>query len=127
MLYDIAFFIFSLIYLPALIFKGKLHKDFPERFGIFHQEKLRLLKDDKPTIWIQAVSVGEVSLLKSFMPLLHCKCPGHKIVLSTVTKTGNDLAKKRFPEAMIIYFPLDFSYIVKEVVELIHPSCYVMV
>ena len=58
MLYDIAFIIFAIFYLPALIFKGKLHKDFPQRFGIYDRETLNILNSGIDRIWIQAVSVG---------------------------------------------------------------------
>lgn len=128
MLYDIAFFIFSLFYLPALIFKGKLHRDFGERFGSYSADKRRRLAAAKDAIWIQAVSVGEVSLCRPFIPLLKARFPGSDIVFSTITKTGNDLAKKLYSQdAIIIYFPLDFTIIVKKVIGLIRPKIYIMV
>ncbi len=128
MLYDIAFLIFSLFYLPTLIFKGKLHRDFLERFGVYDKNKKTLLNSAKGTIWIQAVSVGEVALCSSLIPLLKEKFPDGGIVLSTITKTGSELAKKIFlGDAIIIYFPLDFRFIVKRVVALIRPKIYVMV
>ncbi|MFA6142944.1 MAG: 3-deoxy-D-manno-octulosonic acid transferase [Candidatus Omnitrophota bacterium] len=128
MLYDIAFFVFSIFYLPVLIFKGKLHEDFAERFGNFAPEKRKLLEDAHGAIWIQAVSVGEVSLCKSLIPKLKSAFPDKKIVLSTITKTGNDLAKKLFSQdAVVIYFPLDFSFTVKKAVSLIKPAVYIMI
>lgn len=128
MLYDIGFAIFSIFYLPTLIFKGKLHRDFLERFGFYGSAKLALLRDLKDPIWIQAVSVGEVALCKDFVPLLKEKFPGRPIVFSTITKAGNDLAKKLFAnEAVVIYFPLDFSSIVASVIALIRPKVYIMV
>lgn len=129
MLYDIAFLIFSLIYLPTLLFKGKLHRDFLERFGIYDKRKKEILSsDDKDKIWIQAVSVGEVALCRNFVGLLKEKFPDSQIVLSTITKTGGDLAKRIFSEdATVIYFPLDFSSIIKRVVSLIRPKLYIMV
>ena len=128
MIYDIAFFIFSVFYLPTLLFKGKLHRDFLERFGIFSRDKEASLASGKDVIWIEAVSVGEVSLCKNFLPLLKKKFPHSSIVLSTVTKTGNDLAKKLFSDtATVVYFPLDFTFIVKKVVAKIRPKIYVMV
>lgn len=128
MLYDIAFILFAIIYLPTLIFRGKLHKDFLERFGKFSYEKLKALAAPGKSIWIQAVSVGEVSLCKRLVPLLRLKYPDDRIVFSTITKTGNDLAKKLFAkDAVIIYFPLDLSFIVRRVVGIINPKLYVMV
>ena len=128
MLYDLGFLIFSVFYLPTLIFKGKLHKDFGERFGAYSDAKRSALKAGRDIIWIQAVSVGEVALCKSLMPALREAFPESAIVFSTITKTGNDLARKLFSkEAVIIYFPLDFSFIVKKVVALIRPKIYVMI
>jgi len=128
MLYDIGFAIFSLFYLPALIFGGKLHGDFAERFGRYGEDKRKALAEAKGAIWIQAVSVGEVALCRGLIPKLKSAFPARRIVLSTITKTGNDLAKRLFSEdAVIIYFPLDFSSIVKKVVALITPGIYIMI
>ncbi|MFA6320416.1 MAG: 3-deoxy-D-manno-octulosonic acid transferase [Candidatus Omnitrophota bacterium] len=128
MLYDIGFFIFSLFYLPTLIFKGKLHGDFGERFGFYGREKRAALAQAKGAIWIQAVSVGEVALCRSLVPMMREKFPQHPIVFSTITKTGNELARKLFSkDAVIIYFPLDFSFVVKKVIRMIKPKMYVMV
>jgi len=128
MLYDIGFAIFSLFYLPTLIFKGKLHRDFLERFGAYGAAKQKQLAACNNAIWIQAVSVGEVVLCKTLIPLLKEEFPASPIVLSTITRTGNDLAKKLYAnEAIIIYFPLDFSFVVKKVMGLIRPRIYVMI
>ncbi len=128
MLYDIGFAIFSLFYLPALIFKGKLHRDFPERFGIYESAKMAVLAEAKDAIWIQAVSVGEVALCRDLVGLIKTKFHGRTIIFSTITKTGNDLAKKLFAnDAIVIYFPLDFSLIVKKVIKLARPKIYLMV
>jgi len=128
MLYDIGFLIFSVIYLPVLVFKGKLHREFPERFGIYDKAKERALLSGRDRIWIQAVSVGEVAVCKSLIPLLKERFPGHDLVVSTITKAGNDLAKKLFSkDAAIIYFPLDFGFTVRRAVKYIKPRIYIMI
>lgn len=128
MLYDIGFFIFSIFYLPALIFKGKLHGDFRERFGLYDKSKRESLAAGQGTIWVQAVSVGEVALCKSLIPALKEKFPGLQIVLSTITKTGNALAKKLFSkDAVVVYFPLDFSFAVNKCIRLFNPKIYIMI
>lgn len=128
MLYDIGFILFSIFYLPALICKGKLHKDFGERFGNFAKEKRARLAAAKDVIWIQAVSVGEVALCRTLLPLIRKRFPGSAIVFSTITRTGNELARKLFSgDAIIIYFPLDFSFVVRRVIRLIRPKAYVMI
>lgn len=128
MLYDIGFLIFSLIYLPTLIFKGKLHGDFGERFGVYSSAKRAALEGGKDVIWIQAVSVGEVALCRSLIPMVRKNFPESSIVFSTITRSGNELARKLFSkDAVILYFPLDFSFVVKKAVALIRPKFYVMV
>lgn len=128
LLYDIGFLIFSLFYLPTLIFKGKMHSDFGERFGRYSEDKRKALIASKGAIWIQAVSVGEVAACAGLVKKLKGRFPGKRIILSTITKTGNDLAIKLYKdEAVIIYFPLDLSWIVKRVVSLFEPSLYIMV
>ncbi len=128
MLYDIGFLLFSIIYLPILIFKGKLHREFLERFGRYTPAKEKALLSGRDRIWIQAVSVGEVAVCKSLILLLKEKFPGQEIVISTITKTGNDLAKKLFSKyAMVVYFPLDFTFTVRRVIKYIRPRIYIMV
>jgi 3-deoxy-D-manno-octulosonic-acid transferase len=128
MLYDIGLLIFSIIYLPILIFKGKLHGEFHERFGRYAPAKERALLSGRNHIWIQAVSVGEVAVCKSLIPLLKENFPGHDLVISTITKAGNDLARKLFSkDAAIIYFPLDFGFTVKRAVKHIRPKIYIMI
>lgn len=128
MLYTIGFLIFSVFYLPTLLLKGKLHRDFAERFARYDGQKARALLSGRDRIWIQAVSVGEVGLCREFVPLLRSRFPDHDIVISTITKTGNDLAKRIFSaDATVIYFPLDLGPIVKKAVEMIKPCLYVMV
>ncbi len=128
MLYDIGLLIFSIIYIPILVFKGKLHRDFPERFGRYDRIKERELLSASDRIWIQAVSVGEVAVCKSLVPLLKEKFPGNDLVISTITKTGNDLAKKLFSkDALIMYFPLDFGFMVRRAIKYIKPKIYIMV
>jgi 3-deoxy-D-manno-octulosonic-acid transferase len=124
-IYDVFFFVFSLVYLPYLVLKGRAHRDFGQRFGIL-PEVLRKIGPSRP-IWVHAVSVGEVLGIKNFVERLHAKFPERKIVLSTTTKTGNDIAGKVLGEKVLkFYFPLDFSFIVKRVIGLINPRLLII-
>jgi 3-deoxy-D-manno-octulosonic-acid transferase len=128
MLYDIAFLIFSLFYLPTLIFKGKMHADFAERFGNYRPDKRKALEAARGGIWIQAVSVGEVAVCRTLIKGLKGLYSDKRIVLSTITKAGNALARKLYAkDAVIIYFPLDLSWIVRKALALIRPDLYIMV
>ncbi|MDD5434171.1 MAG: 3-deoxy-D-manno-octulosonic acid transferase [Nitrospira sp.] len=83
---------------------------------------------EQKRIHIHAVSVGEVLAIAPFVKELKKRHPELKIIFSTVTPTGNELAHKRLPEAdHIIYFPFDFPLIVRKVVKTIRPQIFITV
>lgn len=125
-IYDILFFLFAIIYLPLLIFKQKWHRLFKIRFGIFPLDIKKAL-GQKPNIWIHAVSVGEVLTIGRLVTELKQEFPWHRLVISTVTQTGYNLAlSKAAADDIVIYAPLDFSFIVKKFIQLIQPKIYIV-
>lgn len=77
--------------------------------------------------WFHAVSVGEVLLLESILPKLQARVPDAEIVLSTTTSTGHAVAREKFPDVTVCYFPLDFSWSVKNAIARIQPTRIVLV
>lgn len=124
-IYDFIYLLFSLLYFPYLFLKGKWHKDFPIRFGKFNQSLINTL-GEKKNIWIHAVSVGEVLVVLQLVKKLKEKYPDCRIVFSTVTQTGQKLARENFSkDDVVIYAPLDFSWIVRKYINLIQPKIYI--
>ncbi|HOW34942.1 MAG TPA: 3-deoxy-D-manno-octulosonic acid transferase [Candidatus Omnitrophota bacterium] len=124
-IYDLIFAIFSLIYFPYLIVKRKWHPDFSMRFGKFSEE-LKTALAKKENIWVHAVSVGEVQGVSRLAQHLRSVFPGHRLVISTVTKTGYEVASKIISgDDILIYAPLDFSFIVRRYVARIKPKMYI--
>ena len=121
-IYDLFFLIFSLIYMPYLIIKGKAHKDFLQRFGMLPSN----IKSSKNPIWVHAVSVGEVLAAKDFIKKIKNTFPDKEVILSTTTKTGNEVAGKVLSDVPRFYFPLDFSFVVKSVIKKINPSLLII-
>lgn len=120
--YDLIFLVFALIYLPVYLVKRKFHRGFKMRLGIL-PEGLEL---NRP-IWIHAVSVGEVMAVKKLIAELRAAYPDKRIVISTVTPTGNKIAQSIAGDNdSVIYLPLDLSFIVRKVVEKINPSLFIM-
>lgn len=65
------------------------------------------------SVWLHAVSVGEVAAAKAVEPGLRELFPALPLVLSTTTETGQEAARKSIPGAQAhVYFPLDLSWIV---------------
>ncbi|MCJ7526143.1 MAG: hypothetical protein MUP71_13110 [Candidatus Aminicenantes bacterium] len=71
------------------------------------------------SIWIHAVSVGEVRSLKSLIQQLGEK--GHRIVLSVTTPSGLEFARREYPAIAVIHAPLDFSFSVRRFIQRINP------
>ena len=120
--YNFVTLIITLIYLPVYLFKRKFHSGFLLRLG-FLPKNLGL---ERP-IWIHAVSVGETILIRGLLDELRSAYPGKKFVISTVTPTGNKIAKSIAQnDDFVTYLPLDFSFIVRYVLDKINPSLFIL-
>ena len=122
--YDLVFFIFSIIYLPYLLIKRKWHKDFVMRFGFF--KKIDVGDLNVSRIWIHAVSVGEVVVIKNLLDEMRQRYPENPIVITVVTQTGFEMAQKILSqEDRVIYAPLDFSVSARKYINAINPIIYI--
>ncbi|MEW6008704.1 MAG: 3-deoxy-D-manno-octulosonic acid transferase [Candidatus Omnitrophota bacterium] len=120
-LYDILFIIFSIFAFPFLLFKGKLHRGYLERLGFIDKGKIC-----ESSIWLHAVSVGEVLSSKELIRLLKVKFPDKRIVITTITQTGNKVAKDIAGEDTIVsYLPLDVSFIIKNFIKRFNPYIFI--
>ena len=124
-IYNIFFLVFSVFYVPYLIFKNKFHKDFFQKLGNLPEEVI----ESKKPIWIHAVSVGESVLAVKLIKEIKRRSLDLEIVVSTTTQTGYDLLNKNVTNLVngIFYYPLDFSFIVSKVIKLVDPMMYVLI
>lgn len=81
---------------------------------------------DATCVWLHAVSVGEVNLLRTLIDELAQRRPEWQCVLSTTTLTGYALARTRYPQLQIFYCPLDFSWAVRNAVRRVRPDLLVL-
>jgi len=123
-LYDILFILFAAAYLPYVLIRRKWHRGFVSRFGFFSAETAARLHGND-NIWVHAVSVGEVLAVGRMVEGLRARYPEKQIVISTVTRTGNALAKEQYPFAEVIYAPVDFSPSVRTYLKAINPEIYI--
>jgi len=121
-LYDLIFLAVSLFYLPVYLLKKKLHRGFFSRLGFCPKDL-----DLNHPIWIHAVSVGEAIVIRGLVEELRRAFPQKRIVISTVTATGNKIAQGMAkPGDFVTYLPLDFSFIVRCVIDKISPSLFIL-
>jgi 3-deoxy-D-manno-octulosonic-acid transferase len=77
------------------------------------------------TIWVHAVSVGEVAAVTELVTQLAMR--GYRVVVSTTTRTGQRMARERFGEKSVFYFPLDLARIVRRYLRVLEPKMLVLV
>ena len=80
------------------------------------------------SIWIHAVSVGEVLAARSLLSALRRAYPAHRLLLSTTTATGQEVAEQ-FGDAVdgVFYAPLDVPPFVTRSLDRIAPDLVIFV
>ena len=99
---------FALMLPLFLLRREKYASGFSERLGKYPEFK----HDDRKLIWLHCVSVGEANAARPLVDKLKQEFRDHRLVISTTTKTGQELAQKIFADTAdaIVYFPFDFKF-----------------
>ncbi len=80
----------------------------------------------QPAIWVHAASVGEVAALAPLVGALRGEFPDHRLVLSTLTATGREVAKARVRDAdACIFLPFDVPFCVARAIDAVRPRVVV--
>ncbi len=72
------------------------------------------------------MSVGEVLAVSGLVEQMHHAFPQHRVVVSTTTDTGHDLARKRFGAENVFYFPMDFAFAIRPYLQALQPELVVL-
>lgn len=99
---------------------------FAERFGQL-DPSLADAVAGRQTVWVHAVSVGETIAVKPLLKALKERFPGVTVVLSNVTETGRSIAAKTPEVDHCVYFPFDYRFATKRVLERVRPALVVVV
>src|SRR5215204_867900 len=80
--------------------------------------------DGKPVIWLHCVSVGETQAARPLVQRLKQEFPHHALVVSTITRTGQKLARDVFrtQAERVFYFPFDWRWSVRRALKAINPA-----
>jgi len=123
-LYNVLLGLGLVILLPKFLLDawrhGKYVTGFRERLGFIE----RINSKDRPVLWLHCVSVGETQAARPLFQAIRREFPQYRIAVSTVTVTGQKLAREIFKnEAEIVfYFPLDWRWTVRRAFRAIEPS-----
>jgi 3-deoxy-D-manno-octulosonic-acid transferase len=125
--YSFLYAVALLFILPFQYFKRPHHirqRWLKEKCGLFHAPFSTLNSD---FIWVHAVSVGEVMAAVPLLKSLKGKYPSKGIVISTITDTGQKVARERSPEGTtVIYLPFDFSSVLGSVLKRSRPELLII-
>ena len=113
------------------LMQGKYLSNIPERFGWRFPPELRSENSSgqkEKSIWVHAVSVGEVLAVLPLAQQLKERYPSRRLVVSTTTVTGQKLARERMAFAdAVFYFPLDWSGPVRRALAAARPAAVIVV
>ncbi len=110
-------------WLYQMLRHGKYRRGLAQRLGFVPN---RFRGSNQPSIWMHAVSVGEVLAISELVPALRTQFPDHRVVISTTTDSGQRLATSRFGSENVFYFPLDFAFAARRWIAVLRPSLIVI-
>lgn len=78
----------------------------------------------RPVLWLHCVSVGETQAARPLFDALAEAYPGHALVVSTTTQTGQRVAREAFGRraALVFHFPFDWAWCVRRALRRVNPA-----
>ncbi len=132
-LYNFALLLLVLVSLPKWIWEAILYKkhrqSFLDKLG-FNLPALsfKAPHSSGPRIWVHSISVGETKAAAPLIKRLREKYPSASIVISTVSETGQEEARRSIKEADCYFFlPMDFSWTIRKLMRRIEPDLLILV
>ncbi len=99
LLYSLALVVAIVVASPYWLFRmawsGRYRHGLGQRLGVI-SPGLRAFVGEQSTVWIHAVSVGEVIAASRLIERMQTLDPDLRMVMSTTTRTGQKLAQERF-------------------------------
>src|ERR671936_1860982 len=127
-LYSVLMVAFYAVMSPYLVYQAVRHRKYvrslPQRLGYL---PVSFNLDGAESIWIHAVSVGEVLIARALLPELRERYPKLRLFLSTTTITGQQIARNNLQYVdEVFYFPFDLGFIVHRTLGLVKPRLFIM-
>ncbi|MGB7926079.1 MAG: 3-deoxy-D-manno-octulosonic acid transferase, partial [Pyrinomonadaceae bacterium] len=128
LLYSLLLTVGVIALLPRLLYDalrhGKYVEGLRERLGRIPPVETK----GRPVIWLHCVSVGETQAARPLARAMMEKFPSHALVVSTITRTGQRVAREVFREeaAAVFYFPFDWAWSVRRALRNVNPSAVII-
>ena len=125
LLYAIASYLLFVAALPVLLAHPKLRHGIPFRLG-WYRPSFDLGRGT-PRIWLHGASAGDLLSLQPMMKEFKARLPGSCIIVSTITNSGLEMARKKLAEAdVILYAPYDLFGATRRAVAALRPDLLVL-
>lgn len=124
LLYSIILTLGFVILLPRFLFdavtKGKYAAGFWQRLGSLPSFDPK----GKKVVWLHCVSVGEANAARPLARAIKRDLPDVSLIVSTTTRTGQELARTAFADTadLVFYFPFDWRFTVRRALRQLKPS-----
>ena len=125
-LLNVVYLALIVLALPWLLYQRLRNGKYREGFSAKCLGRLPKRRGNAPCLWLHAVSVGEVNLLAPLLERWDRLHPDWDCIISTTTKAGYDLARKRYSPRTVVYCPLDFTWAVRRAMRAIRPTLFVL-
>ena len=122
--YALLLILTSPFWLLQMLRKGKYRAGLAERLGRVPR-RLHIAADQQ-SIWVHAVSVGEVLAIAGLARELRSRYPELSLYVSTTTLAGQKLARERFGERNVFYFPLDLGFAIRPYLQALRPKLIII-
>jgi len=125
-LYTIAMYLATPLLVLRLLARGvrsrPYHRRWPERFGFFEAPGF------SGSLWVHAVSVGEVNAAEPLIKALQRDYPNAPVVITTVTPTGTARVHQLFGDSVFhVYLPYDLPFSVNRFLRRVRPRLALIV
>ena len=127
-LYTVAIFAVFVLAFPYFLYQALRYRKYvgslPQRLGYL---PISFNLDADESIWIHAVSVGEVLTARALVPDLRARYPRLRLFVSTTTMTGQQVARTHLQDVDgVFYFPFDLTFIIRRTLELVRPRLFLI-
>jgi 3-deoxy-D-manno-octulosonic-acid transferase len=129
LLYSLLALVAVLVASPYFVYQALRHNKYVGSLG----QRLGYLPvsfnlDADESIWVHAVSVGEVLATRPLIADLRRRYPKLRLFLSTTTLAGQQIAKRAITDAdAVFYFPFDWTITARRTMNLVKPRLFIMI
>lgn len=121
----IAFPFIAIYYGLRMIFATKYRQGLRQRLTLYNQDEIEQLQNG-PYLWVHAVSLGELNAAKPLIQSLKQQFPQYKILVSTVTETGQNQTQNINAIDYALYLPLDLFSLCNKSIQLVQPKIIII-